>query len=201
MSELYASSERVLRMPPLSVATLERLAEALLLELAPEALTSPCSLDVLRLIDDELPKWGIHIYPATSAELGASEGLTSPEGSKDIEIIVAADQWHDLEDGGPVANRARATVMHETGHAVLHVPVIRRRQQSAETRGLRRVQRSALKPYLDPEWQAWTLAGCILMPRKTLRTISHLDPRIVASTYGVSPAFAVNHMRRLHIIR
>src|SRR5690606_24953558 len=63
--------------------------------------------------------------------------------------------------------------------------------------GLNRVARAQLRAFEDPEWQAWTFAEAILMPRRTLRMIAHLPVSRVADLYGVSAALARTRLRKL----
>jgi Zn-dependent peptidase ImmA (M78 family) len=62
---------------------------------------------------------------------------------------------------------------------------------------LARVERDALPAFCDPEWQAWALAGAILVPRKSVAMLSGRSPQIVAETYRVSEKLAAVRLRRL----
>lgn len=180
--------------------SIERVAEAALEEYAPEVFEGPQPLDVADLVDYVLPTYGIHVVPATSAELDGAEGLTSPEGTKSVDILVSAEQFEALEDRGPRGNRARATVCHELGHAILHVPIIRRRLNSPlAPLLLKRVSPRSVPAYEDAEWQAWAFAGAILMPRRALAQLDSLSPEYVASLFNVSENLAINHLRRLRL--
>lgn len=195
--------EQVFRVPPMGCAPLESIGEAFLGMCAPQCLKEAQALDVLHLLEYVLPQHGIHVTPATPDELDGREGATDPDGSRDIEILIASNLWADLLAGGSHANRARATVAHELSHAILHVPVIRRRltlQHSNPGLLLSRYRRGDLKPYEDPEWQAWTLAGAILLPRATLAPKAGRIPvPQLASLFGVSDRMLVNHARRMKI--
>lgn len=193
--------EPVMVMPPMSTAAIEEVGLAVLHELHPEGLERPIALDVLRLVDQVLPQYGIHVYPADPAELQQEEGLTNPAGDGEIEILIREEYWNTLGAGGRRANRAKATVLHELGHAVLHVPVIRRRRTHPNAELLlRRVPAGAIRPFRNPEWQAWTFAGVVAMPRMTLTMLDDLSPEAVAETYQVSKDFARGHLRRLKLL-
>jgi Zn-dependent peptidase ImmA (M78 family) len=85
-------------------------------------------------------------------------------------------------------------------HAVLHVPVVRRRLASPHRDLLlARVRRGSIPAYRDPEWQAWALAGCILMPRRTVKMLPDRSLSSLAHIYGVSEEFAQSHLRRLKV--
>ena len=114
-------------------------------------------------------------------------------------ILVSESVWDGLESEAPTSHYARTTVCHEIGHAILHVPLLRRRLLATDV--LARTQRANLRPYQDPEWQAWAFAGAILMPSATLRMlqVNHggLPTSLVASTYHVSEQMAQSHLRKL----
>jgi len=194
--------EPVIMMPAMSMAMIEEMGEAVLNQLSPEALQHPGALDVLNLVDFILPKYRINVYPADPADLQQEEGLTNPEGDGEVEILIRDEYWQQLEVGGRRANRARATVLHELSHAVLHVPVIRRRRREPNSEVLlRRVPAGSIKTFRNPEWQAWALAGCLAMPRRTLAMLDDASPSNVAGTYEMSEDFARGHLRRLKLLK
>ena len=182
-----------LMMPGLSMACLEALGASVLAIFQPSALLAPEPLDLVGWIDRILPRFGVHVSPAGETELGDCAALTLAAGEFECEIIVREWIWNDLANEAR-PNFARATVTHEIAHAILHVPTLR----SAAT--LERVEPGAVvPPFRDPEWQAWALAGCILMPRRTLTRLALREPAVVAETYVVSAQFATAHLKRLKI--
>lgn len=193
--------ETVFNMPAMSMAQIEELGQALLETLSPDTLKKPLPLDLVNLTERTLPKFDIYVYPASAEELGEREAATDPEGESEVIVLVEESFWNDLYAGGKRANRPRATVAHEISHAIIHVPVIRKRLQSPNKHLLlARTQRRSLRPYHDPEWQAWALAGCLLMPRRTIEMLSDQSLFNLAEVYGVSPAFARTHAKRLGLI-
>ena len=191
--------EEVPPVNPLGVAAIEELGRCFLDQLAPEMLTVPQPLNVLELVDTGLPEFGIHVCPASREEIGNRDGATDPRGEEEITILVTEEVWDALETAPPRSYYARTTVCHEIGHAVLHVPVLRRRLLINDA--LARTQRGNLKAYEDPEWQAWAFAGTILMPSTTLRMLQAecklLTPETVSTTFEVSTQMARSHLRRL----
>lgn len=191
--------EEVPPVRPLGVAAIEELGRCFLEQLAPTALLVPGPLNVVELVDCTLPQFGVHVYPASREELGDRAGATDPKGNGEINILVAEDVWDRLDCDPPSSHYARTTVCHEIGHAVLHVPVLRRRLQL--TNVLARTQRGNLRAYEDPEWQAWAFAGAILIPSVTLRMLTAsnpaLDVALVSATFQVSTGMATSHLRRL----
>lgn len=194
----------VIRMPAMSRSQIEVLASMFLQEVAPSMLgTIPTRLDVATLVDDVLPRYGIHVYPASATELRGNEGLTDPSGQPraPIDILIHEDQFEALTDPGPRGNRARCTVLHELAHALLHVPVIRRRcQLPSQQHTLLRVSDSAIKIYENPEWQAYAFAGHIAMPRGQVLKLPTLAPEAVARFFGVSQEFARQHLKRCGLL-
>jgi hypothetical protein len=193
--------ELVFNMPAMSMAKIESLGNVLLETLSPETLARPGELNLAMLIEEVLPKYDIHVYPAGPEELGDLEAATDPEGDAEVYILLAENLWDDFYQGGKKANRARATIAHEVSHAVIHVPVVRGRLKSPhKDLLLARIKRANLRPYKDPEWQAWALAGCLLMPRRTIELLEDQSVFNIAETYGVSPDFARSHAKRLRLI-
>ena len=191
--------EEVPPVQPLSVAALEEVGRVFLEQLAPEVLSTPQALNVIKLVDDVLPQFGVHVLPASREELGHRAGATDPKGDREVDILVSEDVWDDLLKPAPRCYFARTTICHEIGHAVLHVPVLRRRLLLTD--GLARVERRSLRAYEDPEWQAWTFAGCLLMPSPALRILSEFGEALtldhVSSTFEVSLKMARSHLTRL----
>ncbi len=191
--------EEVPPVRPLGVAAIEELGRCFLDQLAPEALAKPGPLNVLDLVDTRLPQFGVHVCPATREEIGNRDGATDPKGAEEINILVSESVWDALESPAPKSHYTRTTVCHEIGHAILHVPVLRRRLLLNDA--LARIQRIRLRAYEDPEWQAWAFAGAILMPSATLRMLqmqsNRLTPELVGQTFEVSTSMAHSHLRRL----
>ena len=191
--------EEVPPVNPLSMAAIEELGRCFLDQLVPEVLTEPGPLDVLELADTRLPKFGIHVCPASREEIGDRDGATDPKGDEEINILVTEQVWEDLELPPPQSHYAKSTVCHEIGHAILHVPVLRRRLLLDQV--LARIPRAKLRPYEDPEWQGWAFAGAILMPSATLRMLAtkeqRLNPELLSEVYKVSNQLARSHLKRL----
>lgn len=191
--------EKVPPVSPLSTVAVCELGRCVLDQLDPDVLEKPQPLDVLRLVDERLPKFGIHFCPATREELGDRAGATDPRGKDEINILISEDCWDHLEEDVPLSYFSKTTVCHELGHAIVHVPVLRRRLLMTDC--LSRVSRGSIKAYEDPEWQAWIFAGSILMPSITLKMLKHagqpLTPEQVSSTFEVSKQMARSHLKRL----
>jgi hypothetical protein len=160
----------------------------------------PLAVDLFSMAEHVLPQLNIHLTPASVEELGDKLGVTDASDPTSTEILIREDLWDHLIMGGPRANLARATLAHEFGHLVLHAPVIRRRRVSPHARHLlARVARSQVPAYMDAEWQAWALAGCILAPRRTIMMVDSPCVTTLASIYEISNDMMKNHLRRLRL--
>lgn len=202
MSRVGIDGDEVLEVPPIAMATAERLGELVLELFEPDALVRPTDIDVRPWIEERLPLRGIHVYPQHDASMPDMEGFTDPdECTEDHSVIVIRESyWNGIFDDGMMKNRAKTTVLHELGHAILHVPHLIRRRAATPPGALvlRRGTWKEIPPFRNAEWQAWALAGAIAMPRRTLLQLGgRLTVARVASTYGVSEGFARAHLKRL----
>ncbi|HEY6419354.1 MAG TPA: ImmA/IrrE family metallo-endopeptidase [Candidatus Binataceae bacterium] len=189
--------EMVVAMPPMSMRCLETLAEAVVRQFQPSALLTPEPIALADWVDRLLPPFGVHVSPAHSEELDGRVAATYPSGDAESEILVLEYIWHEIAND-PRAYFSKATVMHEIAHAILHVPVLRQMSRAPESEfALAPVHRAAIPAYADPEWQAWTLAGAIMMPRLTLAMLDDRSSAAVGAAYQVSEKFAAVRLKRL----
>ena len=195
--------EEVFVMPPMSMATIEQIATALLQEIAPNSLVSPGKLRLLEVCETQLESRGVFVYPASDEELNGRAGATDPTGAPGdpISILLRSEDFDALGVGGPGENFARSTLAHELAHAILHVPRIRRiRALRLERILLSRMRRAELKPYLDPEWQAFALGGCILAPREAISLLPGTALAELARVFGTSESLMWMHLKRLRLL-
>ncbi len=192
--------EEVFRMPPLSMATIEHIGEAVLETLFPQALARPTPIDCRHLVETSLPANNINVYPARAVELGAREALTQPHEDGSIEILMTEEQFDALYQSGRASHRARATLLHEVGHAALHIPVIQKYRLGNRV-ALSRTARSSLAAFEDPEWQAWALGGCVLAPRRTILMLTEPTPASLSEAFAISESMASSHLKRLKMLR
>jgi Zn-dependent peptidase ImmA (M78 family) len=99
-----------------------------------------------------------------------------------------------------------STIAHEVGHAFLHVKDYRKKQATLlslheKDHNMRLCREEEIPLYMNPEWQAWSFAGAILMPatevQKSLTkgyNISDLSER-----FRVNPAFVKSRLRKLKL--
>lgn len=197
MSNLH-SNAGVIPMPAMSTAAIVDYCNNLLSLYAPQLLAQPTMLNV-PVFMDWLGQFKIHTYPACDEELNGNEGLTFPADDGTTTILLSEEQYEALDFPDRRAHRARCTALHEGGHALLHIPVIRNRKVYAPQHAFARVSSQQLKPYHDPEWQAFTFAGCTAMPVPALRMLapSQRNPWDLSTIFGVSPDLAGQHLRRV----
>ncbi len=87
---------------------------------------------------------------------GNKEGEYRPVENQ---LVLTEATCTDANNGGV---RARYTVVHEIGHAVLHGSQLRVVHSLGFT--VSRYSRTELRPFEDPEWQANAFAAAALMP-------------------------------------
>jgi hypothetical protein len=180
------------------MAALAKVGISVLEQLAPEMLERPRPLNVTELIDKKLALYGIFVAEGSWAEMGACHGLTFPSDSG-VEILLCPETWAAVFELGPKSNMARATFAHELSHAILHAPTLRRKMRTAATPSLAR--RSDLRPFEDPEWQAWALGGQLLAPQPMLQTLSTHSLSEAAYVFRISEQMLRSHLRRLKMER
>jgi len=193
-------NERVPRVSPLSLRSIEFLAAHCVADFAPERAREPGPQDLVKFTDVYLRDRGILFYPASLRELPHQYASTDPAGNGEIVVLMREDKYERLGDKGPQANHARSTATHESGHAILHVPYIRRVRALAPVTGtLNRVERQRIPAFEDPEWQAWVWTRAFLMPRRAFLAVAHLSEFDVARLFNVSPALVHQRKRDLRL--
>lgn len=193
-------NERVPRVSPLSLRAIETLADLCVADFAPLRLCTAGPQDMIAFTDDYLRDKGILFYPATATELPHQHASTDPAGNGPIVVLLREETFEKLGESGPAANHARSTATHESGHAILHVPYIRRVRSLSPVSGtLNRVERQRIPAFEDPEWQAWVWARGFLMPRRAFRAVAHLPEHQIARLFNVSEALVRQRKRDLRM--
>ncbi len=104
-----------------------------------------------------------------------------------LEVVLAQSTYDMLQDNHV---RARSTVAHETGHAILHTAqIIRMAGMSLRSQIAFHRDRNPHKAYLDTEWQANAFGSSMLMPAAGVRTLvdsKNFTVAKLANLYGVS---------------
>lgn len=112
------------------------------------------------------------IYLRTKSEMPNTYGQTAPcDHNNVVKIFIREDVYEDACEGNL---RARFTLAHEIGHALLH-----NNEQMAFNR-----TESKFPIYCSSEWQANTAAGILLIPPDKAKKFR--DPIICSQKCGVS---------------
>ncbi len=158
---------KVFSVPPKSKRDLERIATEILRDFQPSILDAPEALNASKLIDTYLSSrtdWALDVRPELASDV---EGYCDPKKK----LVVISEETYSKVLGQE--GRARYTVCHEFAHVELHGSVMRNRMitMSPSLDKLFRVERSKLKSFVDPEWQADYLAAALLMPFSSMKKI------------------------------
>jgi Zn-dependent peptidase ImmA (M78 family) len=172
-------------------------AEEFLRRRMPKNLEDAHALDLAHLVDYGLQSEGILVYPVSTEELPDAEAETRAGEGQWLEIWMREEFYEALFTRNSNTNRARSTLAHEIGHAILHESEVRTGCHQPHVLALRRTLRSNLKPFQDSEWQAHTFAGALLMPRPALRATMLSDIHPLAELFEVSESFASSHLKRI----
>jgi hypothetical protein len=193
-------SEDVHIVSPLSIRQTVRLGREVLAEIEPAALEKPTRLNLGRWFT-ALERYRIFTYPVDDASFqGVSEGMTVPAPRGQIHILLPTSEYDAIlanEDNG-WARRARASFLHELGHAIKHVPEMLDGLARGQL-GFHRVSSNLVPPRVNAEVQAFTIASCIGIPLVTLNMLPSRDVRLISDTYGFSAGFVKNYLKRLHL--
>lgn len=158
---MYSSQKKTLIVPPQSYKSIGTESEKLLQILYPQGLQSPCSIPIIKIVNDnmifeELTGFRLVVDDLTPGVLGQTDFsqnlITIPS-----EIFYAA-----LAGDG----RARFTIAHEVGHVWLHNNYF---QGCILENKVAVANRSNIRTFEDPEWQAEAFASAILMPASMVK--------------------------------
>ena len=194
-------NQPVMRAAPLSRRKIESVTEKILKDFCPEALSEMISLDIEKMFEIYLPKrFGVKTsYQELSAGI---HGYTDPTK------MTSAIAVNLIETDDPATLRfGRSTTGHEIGHAVLHANQFRKRK--AELRFLHDEKHSSpilfrqedLKPYENPEWQAWEFCKSLFLPANIIGEAvkQGLTSRDIADKVNLNPAFIDVRLKNLKL--
>jgi len=187
--------------PGLSRNKIEARAVSLLRELQPEAFKGECPVDIEAIYEFYIPEHcGIETGYTDLSFLGSGI-LGYTDAAKKISYV---DKTLSDPNDTPTERRCRATVGHESGHCLYHVPILNFFKSSSredESEWLYRAKRTEIKAYEDPEWQAWEFARACLMPRCLILQYCEKDYSIrdMAERFNVNPRFIEVRLKTLNI--
>lgn len=157
-----------------SAPEIDKKAEELVRNLYPDAWVGKIPVPVDHFFEIAIPRlFGIRTMYTPLQQYGIiAEGYTNAQQKLSLVDQSIAD---DFSATG--RRRLRSTAGHEGGHCILHVP-LNTWQQSLQLagKGMMR-ERSTLRAFEDPEWQAWRFCLAFCMP-------SHLA-KDMASRVGI----------------
>ncbi|HKU75688.1 MAG TPA: ImmA/IrrE family metallo-endopeptidase [Pyrinomonadaceae bacterium] len=189
----------VVRASPTSGNQLDHQALAIVRNYQPWVLENPSRFDVERFFENDLVSiTGVNFdyRPLRYDVLGYTD-------SDEMVSVVSASLAEEE------SNLFRATVAHEIGHAILHVPQFRRKKQLLRfvdnddmDVGLRMYREDEIPLYENPEWQAWRFAKALLMPVPAVVKACQLNYSIeeMSIDFGVSVKFTRSRLKELKLI-
>lgn len=187
---------------PMSRADIEADAIDLINRFQPEVLKGQSFFDVEDFAEFDLEDITGVQFDVTDQLPPEIYGLTDPIQSK---LWIHADIAND-----PFSQKfLRSTLAHEVGHCIYHVPLI---QQSGKIQVFKQgkgesetalCRKRDIKPYLNPEWQAWNFAGALLMPKPLLRTMVNdgMSIRALSDHFQVNGAFVRKRLEILKLVK
>ncbi len=187
---------------PLSRVKIENLAMNILREFQPEALRGnfPQPVDVEAIFEIYIPSQvDVETGYTDLCRLIGSEILGYTNAAKKVSFVDSS--LSDATDRATL-RRFRATVGHEGGHCMLHVPLLQVfRSMSIKGDGLFRANRTDIEAFRNPEWQAWEFARAIMMPKALV--VDYHERRFtineMSDQFDVNPAFLQVRLQTLKI--
>lgn len=158
-----AGVNKLIRVPPLSCCKIRKVAEDFLQRFQPDALHDDAT-DIERFFT-------VTIAQKMGMVTGSDD--LSPYGDDVLGVTEVARKRSfvssELYNSSSAVNqrRCRATMAHEAGHCIHHVTYARLASTTAVGTLFRKA--SDLKPFENPEWQAWEFARQFLMPEAVFR--------------------------------
>lgn len=177
--------------PGMSRAQIENEANALLKRLQPDAYSGDTLVDVETVYD---------VYIVTEHGIKTGYRDLSKYASNILGFTNAKDKVSFVDkslidsDDPVIRRRCRATIGHEIGHCLYHVPILQDYISFSlrdNPNGFCRKEKSLIKAYEDPEWQAWEFAGAFLMPKTLIMECiqDSLSRNDIAEKFDVNPSF------------
>ncbi len=150
---------------PLSISKINEIMVTFLKKAQPEVLAGNRPLDAEKLLDRDLWEYTGYQLNLVDELPDGVEAQTCPQTKR---VIFTLDTFNSLAQGN---KRARFTVAHEAAHVLLHGEQLQN--------GLIQMNRAQEKipVYQQPEWQANTGAGALLMPSERLKLLFQTVPK------------------------
>jgi hypothetical protein len=182
-------TERVQPVPGMPWKSIDVIVTRFIDNFYPELLNNPGEFPVQEFLELKLSKIG---YDYEIAELPHGKEAETDFQEKVIRISVSTYEALCRNEG-----RARFTVMHEIGHAILHDKYFRGIIRKERPNII--LNRKKIPAYKDPECQANVFASSALMPTKFIKgmCLRGTDEYEIAAMFAVSYSTALYRIKNL----
>jgi hypothetical protein len=197
-------TNRVPLVPPLRKVEIEARAAQIIRRFDPDGFNGKCPVNIEAIFDFDLKKMsGLNSLVTDYRDLSVLGG--GVYGYTDASSMTSVVHSKLIDDETENGHRLfRSTVAHESAHCVLHIPVLSFfKSILADGSQLYRAKRHDIPAYLDPEWQAWTLGGAMLMPKHLMEHYYGQGVTIytLAGIFNVNPAFVRERLRIIGLVK
>ncbi len=187
-----------MRAAPLSRTKIEDAVQKILRDFCPETASSLIPLEIERMFEIYLPKrFGIQTsYENLSPNI---HGYTDPNKMRSAvstRLIEAKDT--------STRRFGRSTTGHEVGHCILHAGQFKRRNDlqflhDDSHSKLALFRQEDLRPYENPEWQAWEFCKSLFLPKAVLLEAIEkgFTIRDISERVDLNPAFVETRLGNL----
>ncbi len=191
----------MVKFPSMSRREINELAENIIKHIQPRVISGQDAFDIDKFIEVIEDIMEIDFDFTNDLQPGV-HGCTSTIDNK---VLILSD----LADEPVNIKYFRSTVAHEIGHVILHLPRLRKLskdktfiQRKEENKDFNLYSSKKLKPYEDPEWQAWEFAGALLMPKPAIMTLKNkgISLNAMAEVFNINQVFLESRMRKLKMI-
>ena len=192
----------VMKADGLSREKIENATRKLLRDFCPEALEELIPLDIEKMFELYLPK-RFNIQTAYEELSGGIHGYTDPNKLKSA-VAVNLIESNDIS----TIRFGRSTIGHEIGHCILHAFQFKRKNlemkffhDDTHSKPLL-FRQEDLKPYENPEWQAWEFCKSLFLPKSLCYEAVEkgMQIRDIADKVDLNPAFIEVRLKNLKLV-
>lgn len=187
----------------LSRVRIEKIAQSVIKDFDPNALTELIEIDIERLYEQYIPKrFGISTgYQELSVGIHGFTNPTKLESAVSVTLVDAAD--------ASTRRFGRSTIGHEAGHCILHAHQFRKRQvndaflhDGTHDVNQKLFRQEDIRAFESPEWQAWEFCKSLFLPRQVLEEAMEKGYTIrkMSDMTNLNPAFVETRLRNLRML-
>lgn len=192
-------SHKVVKVKGRSGIEIDNMALHIIRVLQPEILTRLQPFDIERFFECDMPQ----IFDVTTEYRELNPGIHGYTDSDLRECVISKFLVEDQTQ----EHFRNATIAHECGHCILHLPEVTDRKaelkfiHDADHVRLRLYRQDEIPTYQNPEWQAWRFAGALLMPTQTFSEAIRrgYSDREISRIFHVNPAFVSSRAKALKL--